>query len=478
MCFVVVDFLLEVRSVSAILIGVFTIALVVFMLRARHGSKQKQGSYGKVAIRQESVLRQLSRPSEVLAMINFKVLGLGTSKEESCLGYQLESLKLDQGDLQYCAKKLKQVSRSFATVITFLPNTSESPVRLAVSIFYLVLRALDTVEDEMDLSKFNQFVVDEDKQGLEDSRLNAKKRLLRTFSRRMKDTINNCIHEDPLSGLGDGDEKDLLENVDRVLRIMGKLPMSLQCVILDITEEMAQGMADYVARDLKNGTEDSVDFENYCHIAAGTVGDGLTRIFVHCGYAPKTLMSRRDLWDSMGSFLQRTNIIRDYLEDLVDGRAWWPRSVWGEYVTSPSLSWLADAHSIESGKSVACLNHMIADALELLPRCLEYLETLDDPYVLSFCALPQVMAIATLATCYSNPNVFMGVVKIRKGEAVKIMLDLNPSHGDTTRIKAAYEKWIRDFLKKMADGAKLNYGTCEHSRRIVDISKKVLQNIC
>lgn len=37
--------------------------------------------------------------------------------------------------------------------------------------------------------------------------------------------------------------------------------------------------------------------------------------------------------------------------------------------------------------------------------------------------LPQVMAIATLAACYNNQQVFRGVVKIRKGQAVTLMMD-------------------------------------------------------
>ena len=30
----------------------------------------------------------------------------------------------------------------------------------------------------------------------------------------------------------------------------------------------------------------------------------------------------------MGLFLQKTNIIRDYLEDLEGGRTFWPDEVW------------------------------------------------------------------------------------------------------------------------------------------------------
>lgn len=33
------------------------------------------------------------------------------------------------------------------------------------------------------------------------------------------------------------------------------------------------------------------------------------------------------------------------------------------------------------------------------------------------------MAIATLSSCYNNPRVFQGVVKIRKGQAVTLMME-------------------------------------------------------
>jgi farnesyl-diphosphate farnesyltransferase len=44
-------------------------------------------------------------------------------------------------------------------------------------------------------------------------------------------------------------------------------------------------------------------------------------------------------------------------------------------------------------KSVACLNAMIGNALELVPDCLEYMENVTDPQVYRFCAIPQLMAI-------------------------------------------------------------------------------------
>ena len=49
--------------------------------------------------------------------------------------------------LKFCYDMLNKVSRSFAVVIQQLPER----LRDAICIFYLVLRALDTVEDDMAL---------------------------------------------------------------------------------------------------------------------------------------------------------------------------------------------------------------------------------------------------------------------------------------------------------------------------------------
>ena len=44
-----------------------------------------------------------------------------------------------------------------------------------------------------------------------------------------------------------------------------------------------------------------------------------------------------DLSNGMGLFLQKTNIIRDYLEDIMEEpapRMFWPRDVWGKCVAT------------------------------------------------------------------------------------------------------------------------------------------------
>jgi len=166
----------------------------------------------------------------------------------------------------------------------------------------------------------------------------------------------------------------------------------------------------------------------YCHYVAGLVGHGLSRLFSASCLEDKDLQKQLEISNSMGLFLQKTNIIRDYLEDLDQGRTWWPEEIWGKYAST-----LGEFKSAPTDpKSLACLNHMVMNALEHVPDCIDYMSRLQDPKVFQFCAIPQVMAIATLATCYNNPNIFTQTVKLRKGLSCKMML------GSTSFERAKY----------------------------------------
>eukprot|EP00986_Skeletonema_menzelii_P007630 scaffold3004_cov51-Skeletonema_menzelii.AAC.1 len=61
----------------------------------------------------------------------------------------------------------------------------------------------------------------------------------------------------------------------------------------------------------------------------------------------------------MGLFLQKTNIIRDYLEDYVDGRAFWPQSVWKKYSASGDLGYFANPETSEhETAALNCLDEL------------------------------------------------------------------------------------------------------------------------
>lgn len=88
---------------------------------------------------------------------------------------------------------------------------------------------------------------------------------------------------------------------------------------------------------------------------------------------------------------------------------------------------------------------MITDALELVPDALDYLNRLTDERVFRFCAIPQLMAIATLSKCYDNEKVLTGVVKIRRGQAA-LLIEQSVSLALT---KSAFHRFAAEILEKV-----------------------------
>src|SRR5690606_31003900 len=118
-------------------------------------------------------------------------------------------------------------------------------------------------------------------------------------------------------------------------------------------------------------------------------------------------------------FLQKTNITRDFLEDFEVGRVFLPQEIWGKYHTELSLYKAAPYNS----RSLQGLNALIENAMHHLTDSIAYLQKLQNPQVFRFCAIPQLMALATLTEIYDNPAVFMKNVKIRRGLSAKIIME-------------------------------------------------------
>jgi hypothetical protein len=90
--------------------------------------------------------------------------------------------------------------------------------------------------------------------------------------------------------------------------------------------------------------------------------------------------------------------------------------------------------------ALQCLNEMVTNAMTHINDSLDYMTLLSHPNVFKFCCIPQAMAIATLARIYNNYDVFKKAVKIRKGEAVQIMM----YGGDYETIISYFVKYIKE----------------------------------
>lgn len=353
------------------------------------------------------------RPKEFRAMVTYKVWRDPVHDFKR----NPEASGWDRERMRQCWAFLDATSRSFAAVIKEL----KGELSRVICIFYLVLRALDTIEDDMTLDP------------------KVKVPLLVDFYQKL---------EEPgwtFSGSGPNEkDRQLLVEFDKVIGEYQLLNDGCRYVIKDICARMGAGMASYIELgDSPQGLtmEKYADYDLYCHFVAGLVGEGLSGLFSETNIERPGIGLQLKLSNHMGLFLQKTNIIRDYAEDVDEGRSFWPKECWGAngvfqrqaevqrgvVETRKGSNNYVWADSAEGKEARRILSSMLLDAFSHATLSLEYLILLRDQSVFNFCALPQVMAIATLALMFDNANVLKKNVKIRKSLAVRLILfAINP----------------------------------------------------
>lgn len=324
-----------------------------------------------------------------------------------------------------CFHYLNLTSRSFSAVIQELNPELLMPVCL----FYLVLRGLDTIEDDMSLD------------------IKQKEPLLRNFKEYMETDGWTFTQSGP-----DEKDRELLVHFDVVVSELKKVKKEYYDIIADITVKMGNGMADYAmnAEHNTNGVNTVEEYELYCHYVAGLVGDGLTRLFVESKLANPHLLVRKDLTESMGQFLQKTNIIRDVHEDYLDKRRFWPKEVWSKYVDT----WDDLFKPENRAQAIECSSEMVLNALKHADECLFYMAGIRDQSVFNFVAIPQSMAIATLELVFRNPAIFDSHIKITKGDACHLM---TKSTQNLRVVCDEFRRYARRIHKKNNDPKSKHY---------------------
>jgi len=204
--------------------------------------------------------------------------------------------------------------------------------------------------------------------------------------------------------------------------------------ILDICQKMETGMADFAHRAALSSEPLALDtikeYDLYCHYVAGLVGEGLSRLFSATGKESPSIAHQLELSNSLGTFLQKTNIIRDFREDAEQQRFFWPREIWGSAEfgqdgQTPATCILQLLKEPQRANWVQ--SAMILDALRHACDALDYLRLLKNQSVFNFAAIPATMAIATLDLCFMNSEMFQRNIKIRKAKAADlIMRSTNP----------------------------------------------------
>ncbi len=220
---------------------------------------------------------------------------------------QKHSREDPNADLAYQKAILSSVSRTFALTIPLLPSAIEK----VVGNTYLLCRIVDTIEDAADL-------LPETKQHLSLLFLDAvlEKSLVASF-------VEPCLKA--LSDYGNQDELDLIANTPTVLRILHTCSKEDQEAVSRCVSIMSEGMSRFHGKQTVAGLKDLNEFERYCYVVAGVVGELLTTIFRnHSPRFAKNIQGQEALAIAFGQALQMTNILKDSPEDRARGVSWMP----------------------------------------------------------------------------------------------------------------------------------------------------------
>lgn len=220
------------------------------------------------------------------------------------------SIENPNTDLAYQKAILGSVSRTFALTIPLLPPAIE----MVVGNTYLLCRIVDTIEDAAELSPL-------EKQGLSKLFLEA---VLGTIP--VASFVDPCLNA--LKGYSNVDELDLIAHTPTVLRILHTFPNRDQAAVSRCISIMSDGMSHFHGRQTQDGLKDLAEFEEYCYVVAGVVGELLTSIFSH--YSPgfaKQITGHEQLAIAFGQALQMTNILKDSPEDSARGVSWKPAQI-------------------------------------------------------------------------------------------------------------------------------------------------------
>ena len=127
---------------------------------------------------------------------------------------------------------------------------------------------------------------------------------------------------------------------------------------------------------------------------------------------------------------------------------------------------------------------MIMNALRHIPDSIEYLSLVKNNSNFKFCAIPQIVAVQTLATLFHNPNVFKKTEKLNKTTLARIFMDTS----DMNSVLQFYIDAVEKIEKKIADSESSNSKLCKYvdelykikafiMKYIIEHSKKPVTNI-
>lgn len=234
---------------------------------------------------------------------------------------------------------LKETSRTFYIPITFL----KSDLKHSVASAYLVMRAIDEIEDQELISN------------------DTKYELLMQVSELFKQPFT----EEAYLRIIEPVKEQLPEVSLRLYDWVQACPEGSRPMMMEISSEMAFGMAKWAKKNWQVQTKE--DLDDYTYYVAGVVGVYLSKLW-HWSYGQETDL---DLAIGFGRGLQAVNILRNQKEDSEER----------------GVSFVPDGWSRDD---------LFAYAEDNLKKADAYIATLSEKSTVMFCRLPLEFAHKSL----------------------------------------------------------------------------------
>ena len=297
-------------------------------------------------------------------------------------------------DEAYQDRILPHVSRTFALTIPQLPGG----LRTSVANAYLLCRIADTIEDEPTIAPAESLLYLE--------------RFTAVVAGREPAAALGAELAPKLSRWTLEAERELVANMDTVVRITAALPERQRKALQRCVASMSHGMHQFQRTASLAGVPTLADMDSYCYYVAGVVGDMLTELF--CSYSPDIERNRaqlRPLGLSFAQGLQMVNILKDQWEDRARGACWLPQDVFARH--GVDLRSLSLEHR-DRGYEPALLE-LVGVAHAHLRNALEYtlLMPARETGIRRFCLWAIGLAVLTLRRIAANPE-------FREGSEVKV----------------------------------------------------------
>jgi farnesyl-diphosphate farnesyltransferase len=286
---------------------------------------------------------------------------------------------------------LASVSRSFYLSIRILPARLRAPIGLA----YLLARASDTIADSTEAPETLRL-----------QHLAAFEKMIRSGKPQGLAELQNDIHT-PHPG-----ETVLLCNIERCLQWLAQMDNKDRGEIVDVLQKIIRGQT----LDLERfggsahivALQTAEELDEYTYLVAGCVGEFWTRICLN--HLPDCstlgLADLRRLGQEYGKGLQLVNILRDFPEDLRNGRCYLPETELRAAGTSPAP--LVD----QPAKAQAVFDRWRERAAMQLEHGYQYITALRSARLRVACFLPWYLGLHTLRLL-GEPGVLERAEKVK-----------------------------------------------------------------